>query len=91
MESVYHGASGFRCGPPTGYTEEVPGTFEQLFEPLCRVYDQSGLADKTPPAMFAKLIKFKLVELNVTGVPQLTGFGQNDFTAIESTACRYGE
>ena len=42
------------------------------------------IADKIPPAVIAKLIEFKMVEINAVGLPQLTPYGAKCFIVIES-------
>ena len=54
----------------------MPATSEQLWDAIDRIYNEDGTADKIPPAVIAKLIEFKMVELSATGLPQLTPYGE---------------
>jgi hypothetical protein len=43
-----------------------------LFDAFHRIGNGDGTADTIQPAVIAKLIAFKLVQLGATGLPQLT-------------------
>ena len=62
----------------------MPPTSEQLWDAIDRIYNEDGTADKVLPAVIAKLIEFKMVELGATGLPQLTGYGDKCFLILES-------
>jgi hypothetical protein len=59
-------------------------TAEQLWDAIDRIYNEDGTADKIQPAVIAKLIEFKMVELSETGLPQLTAYGEKCFLILES-------
>ena len=60
----------------------MPPTSDQLWDAIERIYN--GTADQILPAVIAKLIEFKMVELSATGLPQLTGYGDKCFLILES-------
>ena len=66
------------------YTAIVPLTSEQLSDAIYYLGAEDLIADKIPPAVIAKLIEFKMVELSATGLPQLTTYGAKCFIVIES-------
>ena len=61
----------------------MPATAEQLWDAIDRIYNEDGGADKIPPAVIAKLIEFKMVELSVTGLPQLMPYGEKCYVVLE--------
>ena len=62
----------------------MPATSEQLWDAIERIYNEDGTADKIQPAVIAKLIEFKMLELSATGLPQLTEYGQKCYVILES-------
>jgi hypothetical protein len=62
---------------------EMP-TSEQFRDAIYRTGSEDGTADKIQPAVIAKLIEFKMLELNATGLPQLSPYGEKSFTVMES-------
>ena len=62
----------------------MPATSEQLWDAIYRIGTEDGTADNIQPAVIAKLIEFKMVELNFTGLPQLTPYGEKCFVIMES-------
>jgi hypothetical protein len=62
----------------------MPATSEQLWDAIYRIGSEDGTADKIQPAVITKLIDFKMVELSVTGLPQLTPHGEKCFVIMES-------
>jgi hypothetical protein len=62
----------------------MPATSEQLWDAIYRIGTEDGTADKIQPAVIAKLIEFKMVELSATGLPQLTPYGEKCFVIMES-------
>jgi len=64
----------------------MPPTSEQLWDAIDRIYNEDGTADKILPAVIAKLIEFKMVELSATGLPQLTHYGEKCYVVMESGA-----
>ena len=62
----------------------MPATSEQLWDAIDRIYNEDGTAATIAPAVIAKLIEFKMVELGATGLPQLTPYGEKCFTVMES-------
>ena len=65
-------------------TAVMPASSEQLWDAIDRIYNEDGSAGKIPPAVIAKLIEFKIVELNSIGLPQLTPYRGKCFTVMES-------
>jgi hypothetical protein len=49
-----------------------------------KAHGRNGAADKIPPAVIAKLIEFRMVELSATGLSQLTAYGENCYAVVES-------
>ena len=66
------------------YTAIMPATAEQLWDAIERLAYKDGTADKIIPAVIAKLIEFKMVELGATGLPQLTLYGEKCYVVMES-------
>ena len=62
----------------------MPATSEQLWDAIERSTHEDGTADKILPAVIAKLIEFKMVELSATGLPQLTPYGEKCYVVLES-------
>ena len=62
----------------------MPATSEQLWDAIDRIYNEDGTADKIQPAVIAKLIEFKMVELSAAGLPQLTAYGEKCYVIMES-------
>ena len=62
----------------------MPATSEQFWDAIERIYNEDGTADKIQPAVIAKLIEFKMLELSATGLPQLTEYGQKCYVILES-------
>ena len=62
----------------------MAATAEQICDALYRIGTEDGTADRTLPSVIAKLIEFKMVTLDSTGLPQLTPYGEKCFTVIES-------
>ena len=62
----------------------VPATSEQLWDAIERLAHEDGTADEILPAVIAKLIEFKMVELSASGLPQLTPYGEKCFVILES-------
>ena len=62
----------------------MPATSEQLWDAITRIYNEDGTADRIAPAVIARLIEFKMVELNAAGLPQLTPYGDKCFLVLES-------
>ena len=62
----------------------MPATSEQLWDAIYRIGTEDGTADKIQPAVIAKLIEFKMVELSATGLPHLTPYGEKCFVIMES-------
>ena len=62
----------------------MPATSEQLWDAIERLAHEDGTADEILPAVIAKLIEFKMVELSDTGLPQLTAYGDKCFLILES-------
>ena len=46
----------------------MPPTSEQLWDAIERIYNEDGTADRIFPSVVAKLIEFKMMELNATGL-----------------------
>ena len=60
-------------------------TSDQLWDAINRIYNEDGTADKMIlPAVIANLIEFKMAELNSTGIPQLTEYGEKCYLILES-------
>jgi hypothetical protein len=59
-------------------------TAEQLWDAIDRIYNEDGTADRIAPAVIAKLIEFKMVELGATGLPQLTDYSEKCYVVMES-------
>jgi len=59
-------------------------TAEQLWNAIERIAHEDGAADKILPAVIAKLIEFKMVELSTTDLPQLTPYGEKCYLILES-------
>jgi hypothetical protein len=57
---------------------------EQLWDAISRIGSEDATAAMIAPAVVAKLIQFKLVELKATGLPQLTARGERAYVALES-------
>jgi hypothetical protein len=66
------------------HSERQGTTSEKLCDALYRFGSEDGTADKIPPAVIAKLIEFKMVELSATGLPQLTPYGEKCYIVMES-------
>jgi hypothetical protein len=62
----------------------MSATSEQLWDAVDRIYNEDGTADKIPPAVIAKLIEFKMIELCATGLPQLSPYGEQYHVVMES-------
>jgi hypothetical protein len=62
----------------------MPATSEQLWDAIDRICNEDGTADKILPAVIAKLIEFKMVELSASGLPQLTDYGEKCYVVLES-------
>ena len=62
----------------------MPATSEQLWDAIYYLVAEDLTADNILPAVIAKLIEFKMVELSATGLPQLTPYGTKCFTVMES-------
>jgi hypothetical protein len=62
----------------------MPATSHQLWDAIYRLYNEDGTADKIAPAVIAKLIEFKMVELSATGLTQLTHYGEKCYIVLES-------
>jgi hypothetical protein len=62
----------------------MPATSEQLWDAIDRINNEDGTADKILPAVVAKLIEFKMVELGATGLLQLTPYGEKCYVVMES-------
>jgi hypothetical protein len=58
-------------------------TSVQLWDAIYRLGADDLTAD-IPPTVIAKLIEFKMVEVNAVGLPQLTPYGAKCFNVIES-------
>lgn len=57
---------------------------EDCWGAIYSIGSEDGEADKIPPEVVAKLIELKLVTVNATGLPELTAYGQQAFTTMES-------
>jgi hypothetical protein len=57
---------------------------EQLWDAIYRIGSEDGTADKIVPGVIAKLIEFKMVELNAVEMPQLTAYGEKCYVVMES-------
>ena len=62
----------------------VPATSEQLWDAIERLAHEDGTADKILPAVIAKLVEFKMMELSAVGLPQLTPYGEKCYVVMES-------
>jgi hypothetical protein len=62
----------------------MPATSVQLWDAIYRLGAGDLPADDIPPAVIAKLIEFKMVELNAVGLPRLTSYGAKCFTILVS-------
>ncbi len=75
----------FGCNQATRYTAIMLPTSDQLWDAIVRIYNEDGTADKMIlPAVIAKLIEFKMAELNSIGLPQLTEYGEKCYLTLES-------
>ena len=59
-------------------------TSVQLWDAIYHLGAGDLTADNIQPAVVAKLIEFKMVELNAVGLPQLTPYGAKCFTVLET-------
>jgi hypothetical protein len=61
----------------------VPATSEQLWDAIDHLGAEDLTAGNILSAVIAKLVEFKMAELNATALPQLTPYGTKCFTVIE--------
>jgi hypothetical protein len=66
------------------YTAVMPVTSVQIWDAIYRLGANDLAADDIPPAVVAKLVEFRMVELSDTDLPQLTPYGEKCFTVLES-------
>jgi hypothetical protein len=66
----------------TGYTALVPVTSVQLWDAIYRLGADDLLAEDIGFEVIAKLIEFKMVQLNAVDLPQLTPYGATCFTVL---------
>ena len=66
----------------------MAAALNQLRHALYRIGAGDGTADRAHPAVVAKLIEFKLVELDATGRPRLTPYGQECYVILYSGTTR---
>jgi hypothetical protein len=57
---------------------------KDLWGGLHAIGSEDGTADTLLPAVVAKLIELKIVELGPTGLPQLTPYGERAYVVMES-------
>jgi hypothetical protein len=62
----------------------MPITSETLWDAVGRIGKSDPTADKIDPAVIAKLIQLRIIQLNATGLPELTGYGYWCFDTMES-------
>jgi hypothetical protein len=62
----------------------MPPTSEQLWDAIGRLAHEDGTADRIFPSVVAKLIEFKMVTLDKSGLPQLTEYGHKCYGIFES-------
>jgi hypothetical protein len=59
-------------------------TSVQIWDAIYHLGSDDLTSDNIPPAVIAKLIEFKMVEVNALGLPQLAPYGAKCFTVLES-------
>jgi hypothetical protein len=67
--------------------DNMESTCEQLWDAVVRIGTEDGTADRIQPAVIVKLTEFKMVEVGPVGLPQLTHYGTQCFTVMESGDC----